>query len=385
VATSEQTTVFLTGPQRSGTTLLEKLLCNHTQVAILSQPFPYAFLEAKRAFLRSLGHEDRYPLGPLFAERRYDLDDFEAYLGSYQPEAATLRRLFADMADYSGQYTKFEEAEVDAIVGGLEPGDFAATVAQLYRGLCGDAAAAQCGGKEIVCEEFLPYLLSRAVRCLLILRDPRDILVSLNYGKGRTFGGDLKPTLFNLRQFRKAVAYAAQLEGRAGFAWLRYEDLVAEPIDCLNQVAAVLAVEPFTEAVFADGVRDQSGEIWKGNSSHSVRSSISSASVGAFAEHLPPEVVRYAEAACYPELRLLGYECGIEWAEAAAIVSDFDEPYEIVRQGLQGYSTDPANVADELHRIELLSAPAAPAASEARHYFLFEKAAERLRDAVQAR
>jgi Sulfotransferase family len=48
-------TLFVTGMQRSGTTLLEKLLHAHPELSVLSQPFPLLFVEVKRAFLESIG------------------------------------------------------------------------------------------------------------------------------------------------------------------------------------------------------------------------------------------------------------------------------------------------------------------------------------------
>ena len=47
--------VFITGMARSGTTLLEKMLANHPQLSMISQPFPRLFVHAKRQFVESLG------------------------------------------------------------------------------------------------------------------------------------------------------------------------------------------------------------------------------------------------------------------------------------------------------------------------------------------
>ena len=80
--------LFVTGAQRSGTTLLEKVLASQPGISMLSQPFPLLFVEVKRAFLRSLGNDDPYPLGHLFRERRYTR-------GAFIPAPAKRKRSYA--------------------------------------------------------------------------------------------------------------------------------------------------------------------------------------------------------------------------------------------------------------------------------------------------
>ncbi|HYG65834.1 MAG TPA: sulfotransferase, partial [Thermoanaerobaculia bacterium] len=225
-------TLFLTGMQRSGTTLLDKLLAGHPRLSVLSQPFPLLFVEAKRSFLRTLGERDAsYPLGDLFLETRYRPRDLAAHLAAQRLDGTALAPLFAVMESFSGQYTRFAPARTAEVLAGLEPGDLAAVAAQIYRALAHRPGAILTGGKETTCEELLPYLLDRGYRCLLVLRDPRDVLASLAHGEGRRHGGRLKPTLFNLRQWRKSVAFALHLEDHPGCLWLRYEDLAARPAE----------------------------------------------------------------------------------------------------------------------------------------------------------
>lgn len=326
-------TLFLTGMQRSGTTLLERML------GLLSQPFPLLFVEAKRDFLRSLGRESRYPLGHLFLEDGYRQEDFDRHLAGFRIDRPRLERIFEEMEGFSGQYTRVDRS----IIPQDPPTGFAELVAGLY------GALQAKGGKETICEEFLPYLLDSGWQCVLILRDPRDVIASLNHGRGPEFGGRIKPTLFNIRNWRKSVAYALHLEGRPGFRWLRYEDLVADPR--------------------ALGFK---GEIqgWTGNSSHGERTGVSAESVGAWRRVLPETVSRLIEATCLPEMRLLGYP-------ADAVLHGFEEPYEITREGVESDLANPANLEIEARRLELLPGPWA-----GRAWFLFERAQARLREAM---
>ena len=375
-------TLFVTGMQRSGTSLLGRLLGGHPALSILSQPFPLVFLQAKRDFLRSCGDPGgRYPLDPLFLEQRFTVDEFTRFLSAYRLDVGTLTRVFADMASFDGQYTRPHPDVLARALARLEPDDFHGTVSQLYRDLSFDPAARLFGGKETICEEFVPHLLERGARCLMIIRDPRDVWASLHDGRGPEFGGRPKPTLFVARHWRKSVAFALHLASHPRFAWVRYEDLVTRPLACLDQFAATLEIEPFADTMLAAALSDGAGGAWPGNSSHTVHHGISRASVGGYRTRVPLHVTAYLEAVCYPELRCLGYPTALDRRDLAAAVLEFREPFPIEREGLEHYSTDPAHQQAELRRAELLAEDATP---ETRPYFLFDDVRARLRRAVAA-
>lgn len=364
-------TIFVTGMQRSGTTLLDKLLGNHPVVSILSQPFPFLFLEVKRAFFRSLGLEPpRYVLSPLFRETRYAPGDFAGFLERYVIDRVLLEKVFFEMEEFSGQYTRFSRRRLEVAFAAFQPGNLTETLSQLYRLLAHKPGAIWYGGKETLCEEFLPYLLGRGVRVILILRDPREILVSLNYGEGSRFAGHLKPTLFNVRNWRKSVAFALHLDGHPGFHWLRYEDLVAEPLPVLDQLTRFLGIEPFGRDVFDHGIRDQDGRIWQGNSSHGAVVGISPSSVRRYRELLPPSVISFVEASCYPELRYLAYPLTLPRSELTAALERFADPYAVERADLADYLPNARNIADELARLAILDGVAA---GPVREFFLFDR------------
>lgn len=379
---SDNAVLFVTGVQRSGTTLLEKLLSCHHQISLASQPFPLLFVEAKRELFPVLGMEaPTYPLGPLFMERRYTAADLMRHLMQRQIDAERLRTIFAGMRGYSGQYTHVESQHVDQALERLETGDLAAVSAALYRALCDDVPLV--GGKETLCEEFLPYLLSRGYRGIVILRDPREVLASLNHGRGREFAGRLKPTLYNLRHWRKSVAFALHLERQPSFAWIRYEDLASCPATSLNRMAPMLGVEPFTNDLFAAGIRGRDGTLWTGNSSHGSPSGIDSTAVGTRQALLPSGLAEAVEAICYPELAYLGYPVSLEWDDVPEVLRGFEDPYPHEREDLAECRNTAAEITHELRRVELLERPATP--EETRLYFLFPDVRDALRRAVARR
>lgn len=373
-------TLFVTGMQRSGTTLLDRLLEAHPGISLLSQPFPFLFLEAKREFFRRSGWEpSAYPLGHLFLEDRYGAADLARFLREWQVDAPLLREVFAAMDGFSGQCTRFDRADLDAALDGLAPAGMAAVVAHLCRELSGAGEGVAFGGKETICEEFLPHLLDSGFRCLVILRDPRDVLASLNHGRGRDYGGRLKPTLFNLRNWRKSAAFSLYLEDRPGFCWIRYEDLVSRPLEVLDRVAPVLGVDPFPEDLLSGGLRDRNGRAWSGNSSHGARPGVSSGSVGIHQRLLPAGVARLVEAVCYPELVRLGYPVSLRWDEVPGIVRSFEDPYPVERGELPEASDAVTAAAQEIRRIEILPEPPSEAT---RPFFLFREVHATLQNAL---
>jgi hypothetical protein len=357
------TGLFVTGMQRSGTTLLDKLLHAHPQVSLLSQPFPLLFVDAKRAFLENLGAVEQYPLAPLFLESRYRPADFTRFLARFFWNAERLAGLFAKMEGFAGQYHRWDETLLAEHLPSLDGADLATVVTRL----CQAAAPAEiCGIKETTCEEFLPYFLERGYG-LLLLRDPRDVLASLNGGRGEAFAGKRKPTLFNLRQWRKSVAFALALEGHPRFLALRYEDLVTRPQEQLDRIAQVLGIVSEFDADLPD---------WAGNSSHVVHRGIGTGSVGTYSARLSPEVIAFVEAACHPEMHLLGYEISLRPEDAPAVLRSFEDPWVGERPELAGCDT-PASREQEVRRLELLAEPE----GDPQPWFLFPEVHAALRAA----
>lgn len=343
--------IFVTGMLRSGTTLLEKLLAQQERISMLLQPFPLLFVEAKRAFLRELGHgDDSYPLGHLFGETRYTGDDLARFLSRWRPSREEFDALFARMSHYSGQSTRFGPEQLEpALEAAAQAGDFVEVVSTLLHLLAVRPEARWFGSKEITCEELVPLFLQRGFRCVIIIRDPRDVVTSLNHGAGRTIAGDVRPTLFNVRAWRKSVAVARECERSERFFCCRYEDLVADPERTMRELAAKLDIDLSTFQF--DELRDESGAAWSGNSSHRAHDGVRASSVGMFRALLPPPVSGFVEAVCLPELQSLGYDTTLTHAEAVRALHEFREPYTITRGGMESDMATPDNALLEEQRL----------------------------------
>ena len=308
---------FVTGFLRSGTTLVEKLVHALPGACIGPQPFPFLYHDAKRAFLRSRGIDDeRYPLGHLFGEDRYRIEDFEAFLARHRVTRAALAASFAGMRTYSGWKLPAIAAHAEQV----DEGSFA----EVYRALCdglpgalGREGSDLLGAKEVFCEEFIPYFLGQAVSVILVLRDVRDVIASLKFGSGTTYGDGGLPLLHIVRQWRKSVAFALEFSGARGFHSVRFERLVASPRTELDRIARHLGSAP-APAGAIDDLRDQDGRSWEGNSSFAPVRGVSREPVGRFADKLPGSWLAAVESLCGAEMAALGLmpSGGVRYSEA---------------------------------------------------------------------
>ena len=362
--------------QRSGTTLLARLLASAPRMNVLLQAFPLLLVGAKREFLATLGEADRqFPLGHLLLETTYCPGSFTTFLRQFRPTRRWLAGVFAEMADYSGQYTRVGIATLERALAGLP---VRADFAHILQRLCFSSSPSGtevAGTKEMFGEELIPYLLARGWRCIVIIRDPRDVLHSLNSGRGPQIAGRPKPVLLDVRNWRKSIAFAFRYERHRHFAWLRYEDLVLQPDRTLTALTTRLGLPHVQPQVGVASLRELGGEIWEGNSSHGPLRGLDPTSVGGYVAGLTPAVIAYVEATCGPEMAALGYPTTLLPAEAPRVISSFRDPFDGARSELAGYSADPRHLTEEIRRLELLAHPDEPLWP----WFLFAATHRRLR------
>ena len=373
--------LFVTGYLRSGTTLVEKLLHQHPALSVGAQPAPLLYVHLMERFLGERGlrpHE--YPLSHLFRETGYTRKEFDRYCGQCVITPAELH----DVLDRQRSYSGWKTPELARSWAELQPGTlldlFGQLGVQLAR-LHQRPAARILGAKEVLCEEFIPAFLQAGARVVLVLRDPRDVIASLNRGRGGEFGGAATPTLYVLRRWRLSVACALAHQDRPNFLLLRYEDLVRRLDQELGRLTDFLAVEPFGPRAFEGGLRDQSGGLWKGNSSFGEIELVDAGSIGSHRRVLGDECVRYVELLAGPEMKAMGYEPTVVGVRsAAAIVRAFKEPRPSTRANFAAnYSTEPEQIVSELRRLEALTEELP--VDEIPHWFLYHAAHERLRAA----
>jgi hypothetical protein len=362
--------LWIVGCYRSGTTLLEKLVHAHPRAVVASQPFSTLYFHAKQAFLDARGLHRRYPLGHLFRERDYGLEDFYRFLDDVPLSGADVAAAVRAMERYaSPRWTP----EIIPRLQSLPPGPFVTVWRGLndgIRDLYGAPAASFAGSKEVLCEEYAPYLLRHGATVIGVIRDPRDMVASYNY---RIRSRDLesnRPLLFSVRAWRRSVAIFLAMLGRPGFTLVRYEDLCHDPAGTLRGLADALGLEQFPDWVHQEGPRAQDGSRWEGNSSFEGMRGIRTSSVGRFRAVLPEQVLRYIEYTCAPEMDVLGYPTETSGRDDERSVDEFVEDVpEVHPRFEQDYSSAPGRRADEVRRRALARARDLDDAT-ARSYFI---------------
>jgi hypothetical protein len=346
--------IFITGAYRSGTTLLEKLLHSHPGITLGSQPFPLLYFKVKEAFYSEKGIIRRYPLDHLFLEDAYTREEFHRFLDRFIIPKEFLDDMFREMKDYIGLWTP----EILQFHDKVKPGTFFNVYRQLndfLMTLFPKELLRYVGGKEILCEEYIPYLLEKGVKVIVCIRDPRDMISSLNFRQRDNQTGENRPILYSLRIWRKSAAFALEFEGHPGFKWLCYEDLVNKTMKELNRVFAFLSLPGMKESNFNHGIYDQHGKPWMGNSSFDDKAGVSSNSIGKSRELLPENVITFIENTCYPEMKVLGYKFYLTPVFNEEIVREYRDPFEKIHGKFPAdYSHSPANIKKEIKRFKIL-------------------------------
>lgn len=372
--------IFVTGMVRSGTTLVERLLDAHPGITLHDQPLPHLFLDAKRRFYESLGQRPPlHLLGPLVGDDRYRPGELGDFLRGHRLDEAALARIVEGMRGYSGCGVPIDEL-LCAVRGECER-RFADALRDVWRRLASDAGLrGHVGAKEVRCEEFLPHLLDEGYHCVVVVRDPRDVVTSMRFGSGRDWVGPARPLLFDLRAWRRSVAFALALRDHPALHRIRYEDLVADPAATLEPVTEALGLAPLEGAELKSRLEAGEGGPWRGNSSHGELHGIDAQSIGRHREHLAADTLAYVETLCLPEMRHLGYACGddmprrssiVEYRDSGALRTDPEVPGD--------YGARAGETALERARLEAWLDPGWDGADAAR-LFLFARVARILRE-----
>lgn len=345
--------LFITGMGRSGTTLLDKLLTNLEGLDILSQPLPLLFVNAKKQFLKTKGIDKYFVLNDDYFNRKYASRDFDDFLEQYSVTHEKLESIFHSQRKYSGQTTKSDIEHIEN--SGTQHG-FKHILEKCLEFYQLDPNRIYTGTKEIMCEEFIPYLCKVGYKCILIIRDPRDVLASVNYPKGTKYLGEKRPSLFVLRSWRKSVECAFALREQKNLLFLRYEDLVDDPHSELEKIAKFLNIEGVPHGFLKKGILDRNGNAWQANTSFEKKDSfISKKSKGIYKQTLSTQEIKYTEVICQYEMGWLKYPLEFDVPSINSIKSFKDSGIKHNQHLSANYSSQSDNIVKEIERLKNFS------------------------------
>ncbi|MBT2989875.1 MAG: sulfotransferase [Candidatus Thiodiazotropha sp. (ex Ctena orbiculata)] len=347
--------ILVTGCYRSGTTIVEKIINMHPKATIASQPFPILFFIFKEQFNEIRGIKRRYPLDHLFLETNYKNQDFVKFIQEYSIDKKLLSEFQARMRDYTeGLWTP----GIIEVLDQLQPGTFFDIYKNLLHLIATMYSANEdnlVGSKEVLIEEYTPAMIEMGVKVIFVVRDPRDMITSLNFRIRDNRTGENRPILYSLRAWRKSVAFAYAAATRKEGCLVRYEDLVSSQWNTINTITHYLGIEEFKDDAFDDGIVDQNGKGWKGNSSFTDQNGISGNSLHKYKKYLPQDIRKFIEVVCAPEMRLLGYISRARIDEVDDVIESYRDPFESSHSKFkQGYSHTQDRLKREKERLILL-------------------------------
>ena len=307
--------LFITGMFRAGTTLLARMMNVHPQIVCASDPYRPFFNCFRDCIAEELeiNIKPYAPLGDYFAsiEELKLLQKIQsAHLNQPFPDnkrAELLKQIRSQGEPYSPKITE----QLESISGD--------TFLEVYNNLMllvpecyGSSNEEWTATKEVWCTEFVPVLARSypEAKFMLIVRDPRAVCASKNVTDEKY------PWLFLVRQWRKLSILTWVYKNLASFndrvLLLRYEDLITNPEQTLQEICAFLRVAMDERALDPRNFVDGRGESWVQNTSYQDKKrTFNRSSIDNWKNALGNTVVEYIEQLCFAEMKCYNYKLEI--------------------------------------------------------------------------
>ncbi len=277
--------IFVSGPDRSGTTLIYALLASHPDLSMVRRTNMWRYFDGRYGDLADPANLDRC------------LDDMIAFrrMRHLNPDRERIRREFLDgPATYGRLFALFHDHHAER------------------------ADRPRWGDKSLHTEHFADRVFAEFpdARIVHMMRDPRDRYASVRKRWGRD-----EPRLANATGRWLASTRAARRHALADpdrFLIVRYEDLARTPEDTMHLVCAFADLRYTSEMLAMEGAPEHRER--GGNSSYGPRQpgTISTMSIGRFAEVLSPTEIAYIDRTARDEMDAFDYPpAGVSLSPAA--------------------------------------------------------------------
>lgn len=336
--------IFITGMSRSGTTLLAKIIDSFPDTSILQQPTPFFFRQCKKHFFNEINYpETYYVLNDYFKENYFTIEDVTDFIENYSLNKKRISEIFMEMKDFSGQITKLNYKE---FFNNLEEETEFINFFKLFLDNFIKKDINK-GFKEIQCEEFIPSFIKKGWKTVLIIRNPFDVISSIQYGKGSQYIGQKRPTLFHIRNWRKSANMGILFSEDKNFLVIKYEDLISDFEKSYIKLKQFLKIPDSNDSF--ENIK-KSINNWSGNSSFEKDTKgINTKTLNRYKNVLPEDMVKYIEKLCLPELKFYGYS---DFMNNKFDLNNFKEPFELTCEHFsQDFSNNSKNINDELERL----------------------------------
>lgn len=256
--------LVITGVQRSGNTLLAKLIGNHSQVKMEIDPSLTTVFNAHNLLLRSLKNDE---LGDL----NYIKRNIDKNLNNWHPD-----RL--NNFDFSDWHPKIISNYINSK---LKEGDYS------YLGI---KTPIYCNRLEEI------ELLTNEVKYINIYRDPRNVVFS----QMSKINIDLVNAVYMWKQAFFMSSYYQVVLGKKKYLNLKYENLVSNPEIEIRKVCVFLNI-PYKKQILNLSDKDTESE------DSYILPFFDTSKFTDFKKNLTNNQIRYIESYCKEEMDLLGY------------------------------------------------------------------------------
>lgn len=315
---------FMTGMLRSGTTLVQNCLDLMEGISCSNQGFTALFLNYKKDFLTQIDKESYHVLSNYFPP-------------IHLPEQFST---FLEGAGFDKEYeTILKQNKLR-------------------------------GNKEVLMEEFLPYL-SEYFKIILVVRNPLDVITSLHYGQYEKYVGKHRPILFDIRNWRKSVAFSILLKNDPNVFIIKYEDLLLNFNKKLKDIYQFLTGR---EQEISDKEINYIKNSLSSNSSFEEQKSLISGTMNRFPTYLPQQIISLVRACCFPEMKYFGYTN----ENPPIAIPDIEEPFPVTREEFRNFDHQ-KELESEKIRLALLQKRISDSAPLTREYFIYREVYDALK------
>ena len=345
--------LFITGVFRSGTSLLSTALNVHPDVLVGWQPFWLFFKECRNKFFKDIMGapiDPEYPMGVLQFRSEDESKLFKDVLDQVQFSnselASVIYKIKTYLLDKSEKInSNMKPAALSKHIDDLESGSagyvLKQLLARLYLTETRDARGKRhkdqirvVGIKEVFCEEFIePILYPDSLESVVlhVIRDPRGVVASRNYGRYYEATGSKYPIYFIVRSWQRSLANYHLNRENDNYLMIKYEDLVSNPEEFFWKCCKMLDIKFSRDMIDVSKYRDGVGNAWEPNSSFGKLTDLTTAPIDSWQSVLSEAEVEIVEYFCQSEMRNLEYEVTTDAFEVERILDYQEEQRELSR------------------------------------------------------
>lgn len=261
---SQPSFVFITGMIRSGTTFTQRLLDSNSHSAVVYQPLTGLFLSVANLYFKELGLLNSHPLLDHPSNVQKADRDFTRWLSTEKIKSSLITH------ELEAFGSKIDVNFKDGLSSALER-NFHINFVDLWK-LSHEKSFRHLGykaigSKEVLAQNFAQAFLDHGISVVDIVRNPHDNVLSITRGSYKTNVGHSYPLLQLVRLWRRSAQVHIEVKPRNSSLALKMEEVTRSPSLLTTWSEETLGLPAFPDEVKKGIIRDESGEIWGGNSS----------------------------------------------------------------------------------------------------------------------